>query len=72
MDSYAVFIIWDECKQNVSGFKNAQYKKFKTKEEAETYMNEECKITNKIPKREKKEVITENKEIYHIFRWIMH
>lgn len=32
-----IFMTWDECKENVYGFKGAEYKSFKTKEEAENF-----------------------------------
>lgn len=34
-----IFGTWDECKQAISGFAGAQFKKFSTKEEAEAFMN---------------------------------
>ena len=34
-----IFSTWDECKQAISGFSGAQFKKFSTKEEAEAFMN---------------------------------
>lgn len=34
-----VYNTWDECQQQVKGFRNAQYKKFKTLVEAETFVN---------------------------------
>lgn len=34
-----IFLTWDECKENVTGFSGAEYKSFKTKEEAEDYCN---------------------------------
>ena len=34
-----IFGTWDECKQAISGFTGAQFKKFTTKEEAEAFMN---------------------------------
>lgn len=43
-----IFNTWDECKKNVDGFSGAQYKSFKTKEEALTYIGDgnEVKIDN--------------------------
>lgn len=35
-----IFETWDECQKLVTGFKGAKYKSFKTKEEAEAYLNE--------------------------------
>lgn len=33
-----IFTIWNDCKEQVLGYKNAAYKRFKTKEEAENYI----------------------------------
>ena len=33
-----IFILWNDCKEQVIGYKNAAYKKFNTKEEAENYI----------------------------------
>lgn len=43
-----IFNTWDECKKNVDGFSGAQYKSFKTKEEALAYIGDgnEVKIDN--------------------------
>ena len=34
-----VFLNWNDCKKSVNEFKNAKYKKFDTKEEAENFIN---------------------------------
>ena len=34
-----IFLTWDECKKSVIGYKNAIYKSFLTKEEAEEFLN---------------------------------
>nr|WP_312983021.1 ribonuclease H family protein [Clostridioides sp.] len=34
-----IFNSWDECKEQVSGYKGAEYKSFKTIEEAKDYIN---------------------------------
>lgn len=34
-----IFLTWEECKRQVDGFSGAEYKSFKTKEEAEEYCN---------------------------------
>ena len=36
-----IYTDWESCRQNVAGFKNAEYKSFKSKEEAEVYMDNE-------------------------------
>lgn len=36
-----IYRTWDECKAEVHGFKNAEYKSFKTLDEAQNYMNRE-------------------------------
>ena len=33
-----IFRTWEECKKNVHGYSGAEYKSFKTLEEAEAYM----------------------------------
>tara|TARA_B110000977_G_C11075007_1_gene490840 strand:- start:2444 stop:3280 length:837 start_codon:yes stop_codon:yes gene_type:complete len=37
--SIGVFLNWNECSESVSGFNGALYKKFETKEEAETFIS---------------------------------
>lgn len=41
-----IFLTWDECKKNVDGFSGAEYKSFKTREEAEEYCNGAVKPLN--------------------------
>ncbi|ORZ07126.1 ribonuclease H-like domain-containing protein [Absidia repens] len=36
-----VYSTWDECRSNVHGFSGAKYKKFNTKEEAESFANQQ-------------------------------
>lgn len=36
-----IYNTWDECKENVNGFKGAKFHKFKTLDEANMYMNED-------------------------------
>ncbi|MGX7112319.1 viroplasmin family protein [Gemella cuniculi] len=43
-----IFLTWDECKEQVSGYKGAIYKSFKTKEEAENYLEDKEKIVDNI------------------------
>ena len=43
-----IFDTWELCQQQVKGFKNAQYKKFKTKQEAIDYMNEDTNIIKQV------------------------
>ena len=33
-----IFLTWDECNESIKGFKQARYKKFKTREEAENFI----------------------------------
>ena len=33
-----IFLTWDECKEQVEGFKGAEYKSFKTRADAESYL----------------------------------
>jgi ribonuclease HI len=36
-----IYETWEDCKEQVFYFKNAKYKKFKTKEEAQAFIDEE-------------------------------
>ena len=47
-----IFSTWEECQKQVVGFKGAIYKSFKTKEEAEAYLNEREIISEKPEKVE--------------------
>ena len=47
-----IFSTWEECQKQVVGFKGAIYKSFKTKEEAEAYLNEREIISEKLEKVE--------------------
>ena len=38
-----IYTKWSECSSNIIGFKGAEYKSFKTMEEAEEYMSRETK-----------------------------
>ncbi|MDO5046959.1 MAG: ribonuclease H family protein [Anaerococcus sp.] len=45
-----IYTSWDSCLKEVKGFSNAKYKSFKTRKEAEAYLEEkEVKLTNKYP-----------------------
>lgn len=45
-----IFTSWDICKESISGFSGAEYKSFKTQEEAEGYMsNDNSSLTAPIP-----------------------
>ena len=35
-----IYDTWESCKEQVQGFKDAQFKKFKTKQEADDYMKD--------------------------------
>jgi viroplasmin and RNaseH domain-containing protein len=37
-DQRGIFILWNDCKEQVIGYKNVGYKKFDTKEERENYI----------------------------------
>ena len=41
-----IFMTWDECKSEVQGYSAADYKSFKTREEALEYLNNEAVKTN--------------------------
>lgn len=38
-----IYMSWDECRENVSGFSGAEYKSFKTEQEAREYIGMESK-----------------------------
>jgi ribonuclease HI len=38
-----IYETWEECEQQIKYFKNAQFKKFKTKELAQEFMEKEIK-----------------------------
>lgn len=44
-----VYTSWDECKAQVDGFSGAEYKSFKTEEEANDYVNIEKEVSNEKP-----------------------
>lgn len=39
-NSIGIFTNWNECKESINGFKNAKYKKFDNKEDANNFINE--------------------------------
>ena len=41
-----IFTSWPECQKQVSGFKGAEFKSFKTKSEAQTYLNQTNSLQN--------------------------
>jgi ribonuclease HI len=47
-----IFLSWDECSQSVKGYKNAIYKKFDTKKEAETFIQLHCQNSLVITKED--------------------
>lgn len=44
-----IYETWDECQEQVKGYKNAKFKSFKTKEEAEKYITETVEVVEKEP-----------------------
>ena len=52
-----VYDTWDECLENTKGFKGAEFKKFKSKEDAQSYLdyNEKSVSTNVILLKDKNE-----------------
>ena len=42
-----IFLTWDECKNQVHGYPGAEFKSFKTRDEAENYINPKEQNTNK-------------------------
>lgn len=49
-----IFDTWDECKEQVNGFKNAKYKSFRTLEEAQKYLSVSEGSANNASKEEAK------------------
>jgi len=45
-----IYTTWEECEQQISGFPGNKYKKFKTFEEAETFLNEDDVIVELVEK----------------------
>lgn len=41
-----IFLTWEECERQVKGFKGAVYKSFKTKEEAELFLDNQIHVQN--------------------------
>ena len=41
-----IYTDWNTCSEQVTGFKNAEFKKFKTQEEAEAFMNNGSSVTS--------------------------
>lgn len=58
-----IFDKWDQCSKQVIGYTGAQYKSFKTKEEAENYLNDS--YLNDV--QEKKERYIPNQDLDYIF-----
>lgn len=50
-----IYLTWDECKENVTGFSGAEYKSFKSYDEATIYMGATMK-NNNISKKELKNI----------------
>lgn len=40
-----IYTTWDACKEEVDGFKNAEFKRFSTKDDAEKFMGCQCETT---------------------------
>jgi len=43
-----IFSTWDECNESIKGFKQARYKKFKTREECENFIQEQREPSTEI------------------------
>lgn len=52
-----IFDSWELCQQQVKGFKNAQYKKFKTKQEAIDYMNDDTIVIKQVEQETSKKYV---------------
>ena len=59
-----IYFSWDECKKNVNGFPNAEYKGFKAESDAREYLSELFKTVEKEKEKsnEEKEAETETKK----------
>ena len=58
-----IFLNWDQCKAQVHGFPCAEYKSFKTRDEAEDYLNASQKLQEK-QQIQAKEMNTDCVEVY--------
>lgn len=56
-----IFNTWKECESNIKGYSGAKYKKFNSKSEAESYLEENLKIT--INDNNFNKIYEENKDI---------
>jgi ribonuclease HI len=61
-----IFSNWNDCKNSVSGYKNAIFKKFETREEADTFIqnNKIASCIDTINTTEKEEIIEFNPDYY--------
>jgi ribonuclease HI len=48
-----IYTNWNDCKIQVNGFNNAIYKKFKTREEAETFINSKLSLNSNLLSKNK-------------------
>lgn len=55
-----IFQTWEECKNQVHGYAGAEYKSFKTREEAEQYLNSEIKTGRTEQKKDRLEIPQKN------------
>jgi len=66
-----IFLNWNDCNNSVKGYKNALYKKFDTKEEADNFIKANKKniddTNNKIQNQDYNNIITSTKDDYIIF-----
>lgn len=59
-----IYLTWDECEKNVKGFRNARFKSFKTKEEAQDFISIIAPVnveTAETPVKEKTVILNKKK-----------
>ena len=63
-----IFLNWNDCNNSIKGFKNAKFKKFKFKNDAQNFIDEYLKIN----KNNLNILSNENKKVdYYVYK-IMH
>lgn len=52
-----IYMTWDEAKQQIHGFKNASYKSFKTKTEADSFLDQDKRSTEPVHETEEDTIV---------------
>jgi ribonuclease HI len=59
-----IFLCWDDCNLSVKGYKNAIYKKFDTKEQAEDFIMKNTQTTETIKSIDKEDIVIPDEYVY--------